>query len=77
MLENNFLIIQRLLSIATGLSRQRNAVRIKKASKSYSMTRKNHNGFSRAKDDKQNVFEKSFVQKCIREIPRNFENYYS
>ena len=40
------------------------------------MIRKNHSGFFGAKDDKENVFEKSFVQKCIREIPRNYKNNY-
>ena len=40
------------------------------------MIRKNHSGCSGAKDDKENVFEKNFVQECIREVPRNLENYY-
>ena len=73
LLENNFIIfiIQRLLLTATGSSPPKNAVLIKKASKSYSMIKRNHSGFFGAKDDKENVFEKSFVQKCIREIPRN------
>ena len=76
MLENNSVIIQLLLLTATGSSPPKNAVSIKKASKSSLMIRKNHSGFFGAKDDKENVFEKSFVQKCIREIPRNFKNNY-